>query len=97
MNYIKNLEGSNLEKDIRLNRTINRLHELRAFIVSDKFTGIDQSGDSKDWISTKDVDRFLVEMIAIAGIPIEWGFNEAGEMVTNYGPLLQEYQESVQR
>lgn len=55
-------QKNNTDKQNSINNTVNRINEIRAFIQSDKFTGIDLDGSRKDWISTNDMDSFLLEL-----------------------------------
>ena len=62
MNYIKQLEQTNKEKLEVIDNACKRLQEFRAFLLTDKFTGISADGSRLDWIATNDVDRMLQEV-----------------------------------
>ena len=61
---IKDLEAKILERDAVIAVVVNELMALRAHLCSDKFTGLDLDGARKDWISTKDVDTRLLDIIS---------------------------------
>jgi hypothetical protein len=63
MNYIKNLEISNKEKQEAMELATKKLQDFRAFLHSDKFTGVGIDGERKDWIATRDVDCMLLEVL----------------------------------
>ena len=65
MNYIKRLEAENKEVKEQLADIETRITEFRAYLLSDKFTGIDLDGDRKDWIGTSELDSFLLELRSV--------------------------------
>jgi len=66
MNYIKHLERELEEAKRRLETVVEQCQEQRAFLLSDKFVGVDADGERKDWIATGDVDAMLQKLHSTA-------------------------------
>lgn len=63
MNYIKKLQRENAEAKRRLQVIQDEIMQYRAFLISDKFQGVDcRDGGRMDWIGTKDVDYWLQDL-----------------------------------
>jgi hypothetical protein len=64
MNYIARLQGELVELQGQLQAKDEAVRAFRAHIASDKFSGFDQDGSRRDWIAVRDVDAYLLEIIA---------------------------------
>lgn len=63
MNHIKQLQADKMALLDVISTSIDEISNFRAFLRSDKFTGIRQDGNRLDWISTKDVDNRLINLL----------------------------------
>lgn len=59
MNYIKQLECQKAELQDQLISRAERIQELREYLASAKFNYDPADGSRTDWVSTKDVFRWL--------------------------------------
>lgn len=59
MNYIKQLECQKAELQDQLISRAERIQELREYLSSAKFNYDPADGSRTDWVSTKDVFRWL--------------------------------------
>jgi len=64
MNYIKNLEQQVASLTAKNSDAVQMLIDFRAELMSSKFIGYDSDGDRMDWMSTSDIDRRLVNLLA---------------------------------
>lgn len=81
--YIANLQGCLGERNKQVELAFKQLHTMREHLHSDKFTGVDADGERKDWIATKDVDSFVLQLIDALCVPIDF-------KVCNLAPVMQE-------
>ena len=58
-NYIKKLEFEKAELEGRIEALETGLSEFRSHIDSPKFTGVEEDGGRRDWISTRDVTDWI--------------------------------------
>jgi hypothetical protein len=63
VNYIKRLESENAALKAAFAATRDELGAFRAFLGTEKFTGVESDGSRKDWISTADVSHRLADII----------------------------------
>jgi len=59
MNYIKKLEKQTDDREVLIQKMVERIHLFKAHLNSDKFKGTDLDGERKDWISVNDVLAWL--------------------------------------
>ena len=59
MNYIHQLKLDIQTRDAAIATAQLELQEFLEFLASDKFTGVDSTGERKDWIATGDVVRWV--------------------------------------
>ena len=62
MNYIKSLQAENSKLKLAIQNTQKEINNFRLFLVSPKFSGVQSDGTKKDWISTGDLDKRLIEI-----------------------------------
>lgn len=62
MNYIKSLQAENSKLKLAIQNTQKEINNFRLFLVSPKFSGVQSDGTRKDWISTGDLDKRLIEI-----------------------------------
>ncbi len=62
MNYIKSLQAENEKLKSAIHKTQSEINAFRLFLVSPKFSGVQTDGSRKDWISTGDLDKRLIEI-----------------------------------
>ena len=63
MNYILQLQETITKLDSQSAKTEQAIIDFNAFLMTDKFTGVDLDGSRKDWISTDDVQRQLQHLL----------------------------------
>ena len=59
MNFIKQLQADNADKDARIAALETELSHFRAHIDSAKFQGVEEDGGRRDWIATGDVTAWI--------------------------------------
>lgn len=63
MNHIKQLQADKAILNDQVVQAIDEIIAFRAHLQLPKFTGTSQDGSRLDWISTKDVDTRLVNLL----------------------------------
>ena len=63
MNYILQLQETITRLDRQSAKTEQAIIDFNAFLMTDKFNGVDLDGSRKDWISTDDVQRELQHLL----------------------------------
>lgn len=64
MNYINTLQTIVADRGARLEALHSEVEWMRLHLLSDKFVGVDQDGERKDWVATSDVLRFIERLRA---------------------------------
>jgi hypothetical protein len=62
MNYIKKLEARVKELENEKAVVVEQLTEFAVYLGSEKFQGVDASGERKDWVSSREVLGHLFSM-----------------------------------
>ncbi len=62
MNYIKQLKSDNFQLASQVNEADIAIHEFRKHLQINKYKGFEEDGSRKDWISTADVDIWLLRI-----------------------------------
>jgi hypothetical protein len=65
MNYIKQLEQDRLNAAKKLANIMLELEAFNVHLHSEKFKGVDSTGERKDWIATEDVILRVREIKAL--------------------------------
>lgn len=63
MNHILRLQSENAELRAKLATAENLINRFRAELTTSKFQGVDLTGERKDWMSVKDIDTRLVNIL----------------------------------